>query len=271
MVLLLLLFFEGKNVEGQLLYTDVIPDRVVSGMPLGTTDSVFVDADQNGQDDFVIICSTWYYFVHQTCCWCYRNEMVGLNPLNGVAQDTVTVSMYNCGRIFLDSGLCVGANYPYQNTALFSGSGPCNSCGPPDTVRRYFPFRISVGGNLFYGWFQLLATGSSLTLYDMAVNLTANTCVVTGQTVTGDPELHETRFGLYPNPAKGSFTVNLGKPIAKGNIQILTILGEQVSGNEISNTSIITFNLVGFSPGMYVAKVFDGEKYFFRKFMVEKY
>ena len=261
----------AERSAGQIIYTDFNPDTTASGMPLGTADSVFIDANQDGQNDFVINCSTWFYFVHQTCCWCYRNEIRGLLPSNGLAQDLVTPTFYNCGKIVLDSGWCVGGNYPYQNIAMLSGSGPCNSCGPPSAIPKYFPFQMDINGNMHYGWFRILATDSSITLYDMALNSVPNQCIITGQMSTGFSE-NETPFisNLFPNPGKDKFELTFNRMIESGKVEMFNTIGELVFTLNVEQSTGIEFNMHTFANGMYFLRVFDGKIYSGKKLILQK-
>ena len=268
-IILLLLLLGSPKVKGQILYTNLIPDIIASGLPLGTTDSDFVDVNQDGQNDFVIVCSTWFNFIHQNCCWCYYNQIAGLTSGNGIAQDTITGSSYNCGRVFLDSGICVGNNYAYQNVAVFSASGPCAYCGPPDTVIKYFPFRMEISSNLSYGWLRIMATGSSIALYDMAINLTPNDCITTGQTVTKVSDVgKQSEFSFYPNPTNGKITINLSKKISNGKVQIINVIGEGIYEKYFYQTSQVILDLTHLTRGIYFISVFYDRISSFKKLIV---
>ena len=265
---LLILLVGNIKVSGQVLYTDLTPDSVSSGLPLWRTDSVLIDVNQDWLNDFVMICSTWFYFVHQNCCNCYFNRIVGLNALNKIAVDSILNSQ-TCSRINLDSGFCVGANYLYENVAIFSEAGPCAGwCGPPAIVPKYFPFQVSINGNISYGWFRILATYVSITLYDMAVNLTPNACITTGQTVTGISEVTNSEFKLCPNPTNGSFTIQFNKTIAIGKVQILNTIGECIYAKDFNHASQISFNLPDIPRGVYLVKIYDREIYSTMKLIV---
>lgn len=68
----------GQKSLGQILHTDLVPDILASDLPLGTTDSVFLDVNLDGHNDFILFSYSWYEQVHQTCCWCRKNKIVGL-------------------------------------------------------------------------------------------------------------------------------------------------------------------------------------------------
>lgn len=76
-------------------------------------------------------------------------------------------------------------------------------------------------------------------------------------------------FIISPNPASGNFTISFEETIVKGSVKILNILGENVFAENIFNESEKEINLENISQGIYFVKVFDGEKSYCKKLMVE--
>lgn len=56
----------------------------------------------------------------------------------------------------------------------------------------------------------------------------------------------------------------------KGNVEILNILGEKVFTENILNEPKKQINLKNISSGIYFVKVFDGEKYYCKKIIIEQ-
>ncbi len=79
----------------------------------------------------------------------------------------------------------------------------------------------------------------------------------------------ENLFFISPNPSSGNFVVFLGEIIAKVNIEIINIIGENVLNENILNESKKEINLKNISAGIYFVKVFDGEKSYCKKLIVE--
>ena len=56
----------------------------------------------------------------------------------------------------------------------------------------------------------------------------------------------------------------------KGNVEILNILGENVFVDNIFKESQKKINLKDIAEGIYFVKVFDGEKYYCKKIIIEQ-
>ncbi|MCW5919905.1 MAG: T9SS type A sorting domain-containing protein, partial [Bacteroidetes bacterium] len=84
-------------------------------------------------------------------------------------------------------------------------------------------------------------------------------------------ETHEINmvFNISPNPTSDDFTIEFAKTIGKGTLLILNTIGEKVFEAIISNESNKEINLENISSGIYFVKVFDGEKSYCKKIIVE--
>jgi hypothetical protein len=74
---------------------------------------------------------------------------------------------------------------------------------------------------------------------------------------------------ISPNPSPGNFIISIEDVIVKGNIEILNILGKSIFRVNIFNDSKKEINLKNISDGIYFVKVFDGEKSYCKKLIVE--
>jgi hypothetical protein len=89
-------------------------------------------------------------------------------------------------------------------------------------------------------------------------------------TITGINEpLSLSSFGIYPNPNKGTFTITIGDISDNGSIEIYSVLGERIFSEPVSFTSKKEINLKNISQGIYFVKVFDEEKYYREKIIIE--
>ncbi|MEP7171176.1 MAG: T9SS type A sorting domain-containing protein [Bacteroidota bacterium] len=111
----------------------------------------------------------------------------------------------------------------------------------PNTIMSYSPFQIIKG-------ITINNPCSSLGIYDLTI---------------------ENDFYISPNPSKGKFIILFEGTILKGNIEILNILGENVFAENIFIESKKEINLKNIADGIYFVKVFDGEKYYCKKLIVE--
>ena len=77
-------------------------------------------------------------------------------------------------------------------------------------------------------------------------------------------------FLISPNPTPGNFAISFVGTIMKGKVEILNNLGENVYSENIFNESKKEIRLINISSGIYFVKVFDGEKYYCKKIIIEQ-
>ena len=98
--------------------------------------------------------------------------------------------------------------------------------------------------------YRLVLTGSLGADTSTAATLTVNSCNVTGIT-----EVLKRQFILYPNPAKGSFTIGFNYP-GKYTVQILNLLGERLQEFKMTS-SLLQFDISGLAAGIYNVQIRD--------------
>lgn len=76
-------------------------------------------------------------------------------------------------------------------------------------------------------------------------------------------------FSIFPNPTSGQFIITFNKVIAKGVIEISNVIGENIFKENIFNESRKEITVKDISQGIYLAKVFDGEKMFTQKIIIQ--
>ncbi len=76
-------------------------------------------------------------------------------------------------------------------------------------------------------------------------------------------------FFVSPNPSTGKITVYFEGIIAKGNVEIVNILGETVLSKNFINESNEKIELNNVPTGIYFVKVFDGERSHCEKLVIE--
>jgi uncharacterized protein YjdB len=86
--------------------------------------------------------------------------------------------------------------------------------------------------------------------------------------VTGIEDLENTgKFVIYPNPVvSGSFTIQGIESITK--VTVVDLTGTKVKELNVMNQSSIDIKL-DIEPGIYIIQLFDGQRFIFRKFVVE--
>ncbi|WP_264525647.1 reprolysin-like metallopeptidase [Flavobacterium sp. N502536] len=89
--------------------------------------------------------------------------------------------------------------------------------------------------------------------------------------VLGEIDLENVPFTLYPNPNKGSFTIQFSTDtINRVQVYVHDILGKQVYFNSYDRTSYFNHNiqLAGVTSGMYLVTVIDGDRRTVKKIIV---
>jgi hypothetical protein len=77
------------------------------------------------------------------------------------------------------------------------------------------------------------------------------------------------QFSIAPNPAANNCTITFPALIQKGLIEIFNFYGEKIIRQNIINKSQEEIELKNISQGIYFVKVFDGEKSYCKKIIVE--
>ena len=75
-------------------------------------------------------------------------------------------------------------------------------------------------------------------------------------------------ISIYPNPAKGEFTISIKAEVKNAQLEIYNVMLEKIYSITLINKQE-TINTKQFSSGTYFIKVTDGEKLFTQKFVVE--
>ena len=74
---------------------------------------------------------------------------------------------------------------------------------------------------------------------------------------------------IFPNPTNGLFTITFPGVVKKGLVEIYTVSGKRIFSEPATYTSEKKMNTKNLSPGIYIVKLFDGEKYFSQKLSIE--
>ncbi len=90
--------------------------------------------------------------------------------------------------------------------------------------------------------------------------------------ITGIDDIsNNSSITIYPNPTNGNFTIRIdGEHAVKPELEIYNTVGEKIYSNSKVHTQASNeINLSEFSKGIYFAKVYDNEKVYVRKIIVE--
>jgi hypothetical protein len=123
---------------------------------------------------------------------------------------------------------------------------------------KYLALKLIVGTNTYYGWarIDLLAASSSFTLKDYAYNSTPNSCLLTGQTILGNPEiLNKSNLSIYPNPMHTSTTLKTIDPLNNATITIYNPYGQLVKQVTQVSGQLTTIYRDNLQSGLYFIHV----------------
>lgn len=251
------LSFAGNDVRGQIIYTDLIPDRspvtsqTYPGVYIPGT-PVNIDLNNDGIMDYSFQ-STYSYSSHIT------SESFFMIPLNNnIVIDTTKLQAndpinwnYNWthNHQTLSSSTITQYNTFYGG---FWGNG---------NVEGFLGLQIEVNGNYYFGWVRLRASAG---ITDYAYEINGNP-LYAGQMTIGVDEnsKNENLITVYPAPFQSALNLKIEQPSASSlKININNIYGQLVYTNCFENTSnVVNLHLDNLSSGIYfLSAEVDGKK-----------
>jgi hypothetical protein len=258
------------NISGQsITYTDVDPDFVSD---TSNTEG-YIDLNQDGTSDFVI---TSYVDVG-----------------SGGAVDAVTVGVYGSQANALAGSAPSGYNYPFKmdvgdaidasttflpdtagGTMAFAngGSFPYGEFWSGDFTEGYLGLKFDNAGATHYGWARV-AIGSpsaeSFTLFDYALNLTADEAINAGQqgsTVSiKDLNLGEAKF----IPMNKQVVVATNDNFNNGSLRVYDLAGKLIENESITSNNHV-YEFKNLTQGVYLFTATFDEGAISRKIFINK-
>lgn len=143
------------------------------------------------------------------------------------------------------------------NNVLYIGFGPTSATFPNKLV----PVTIS-GNNAVLGTPIPMPAGFNIS-YDLA---SCNPGTLLGINSGGNSD---EGFTLFPNPVSSKFIITFKNRIVNGNVEILNTLGEKIQVLSIYNESKLEIDVEDYSAGVYFVKVFDNERNYTKKIIIE--
>jgi hypothetical protein len=274
---LLLLAVIATQAHAQIIYTDVIPDATYSG----TNDSCYLDLDNNGEADYLIIRREDPYYCY-TCLMATPQLRVLIFPLgtNVISGFTWLSQQFpQCHQY----GQVMGTNLTYSATnGLMRDASPGGGCPPhldgcaawplfswANYPEGYLGLRFTIAGATHYGWARLsIPSAAGFTLKDYAYNSVPGEAILAGDNGTGFVGITSTALRgmqLSPNPFSSVLSVSLPTGTTRAvNYRVLSLLGQAVMTRTIAATSgpsAITLDLGSLAPGTYLLEMqTDGER-----------
>lgn len=269
--------------NAQVVYTDVNPDKVLTGMNnILNPDTLELDLNNDGIFDYLL-------FAYRGSSYTYQG-IGAMMPYTANNSNAIAGSIVSLNSILpalfvsdLPLGKNIDDNLPFYNLAdimydvnhikpimaysnIVSGTGGGEWLNVSD---RYigFKFQVGIDTNFHYGWARCSVSenADTLTLKEYAYEATINTGLFAGQ---GSP------LGLVAANHKGSFKimsfegvatiiVNDGSP--EGSTATLTsMIGDVLLKQDLSNR-ISRIDLNQFPKGIYLLSVQRGDEIFTKK------
>lgn len=150
------------------------------------------------------------------------------------------------------------------------GDGSANSSGstPSHTYNTAGYYNICLSITDFAGCTSIYCDSSTY-LYKSNSNGTMVNVNVILPTGINIPEPNENTISFFPNPTSGVFIIFFPENFRKGKIEIYNVMGEKIYIDVVDGESKKEINFKNISAGIYFVKVFDVEKSFYKKLIVE--
>jgi Secretion system C-terminal sorting domain len=227
----------------------------------------------------------WYSFPTPPCC---DGSYVFNDTINPVAflRDTLNkiyVSFGNQDTLLFDYNLSVGDSLPVTYNNYESNITVLSIDSIPVGNQYRKRFQLSFTGAQYLiegighdkglletiniplecGW-SLLCYGLADTAYYPQIGTTCNINVG-----VKDEEVLSNFINIFPNPSSELFTISFPDNFINGELEIYSVLGEKVYSDNINKQSKKEINLKKIGAGIYFVKVFDGEKSYSKKLIIE--
>ncbi len=236
-----------SDASGQIDYTDIDPDEVLTGTRF------LLDLNGDGTTDYEISNDGVFSGATPgTTARVYTSNSSSILGLNAGGNFNYPFALSE-GAPIDDAQTTWITNQNYQ-TLNWMGCAYTNSQWCDGQVDKYLGLRITIGADKHYGWVRMdiPADASSITIKDYAINTVANEGILAGETgTTGIADNNFEGFNYFVNKNN---QLNLSASINMEKVSLHNILGQQVVSQKLSNTKE-TIELSGLQSGVYIATV----------------
>jgi uncharacterized delta-60 repeat protein len=248
------------------LNTDGTLDATFNPTGSGANDGVFTTSIQS---DGKIIIGGWFTVVNgQTIYRIARLNTDGTLDAtfnltgSGPSLGVLTTSIQSDGKII------IGGDFYYFNGQSEHYVTRLNTDGSLDTT--FNPTGMGAGDAVNTTSIQSdgkIIIGGDFSSY----NATSRTFIarLNGDNITSVEEIiKDNLVSLFPNPANTTIQLKLSQN-ENGTVELWNVMGERVYTENISNESKKEIDIKNISNGIYFVKVFDGEKSYCKKLIIE--
>jgi hypothetical protein len=235
-----------SDASGQIEYTDIDPDEVLTGTRF------LLDLNGDGTTDYEISNDGVFSGAPPgTTARVYTSNSSSILGLNAGGNYNYPFALSE-GAPIDDAQTTWITNQNYQ-TLNWQGCAYTNSQWCDGQVDKYLGLRITIGADKYYGWVRMdmPADASSITIKDYAINTVANEGLLAGETSTaGVADNNFKGFNYFVADNKLDITATMSMQ----NISLHNILGQQVISQKLSDNNE-TVEVSGLQAGVYIATV----------------
>lgn len=240
-------------VNGQIVYTDINPDVVITNVG----DSLSIDFDADAAFDYTIRRFDWGGDPNNTAV-IGRGDVVGNGAMGTMGAVVPYLSALNLNDPIGSAGTWqIQDGDPFylastqQNKQTFASTYSGGFYGNfGDNAEHYVGiiFQAS-GGSFHYGWIRVSdipAEGNTITIKDYAYNTVADAQILAGQTTVGVEEA-QLNGKIFVN--NGTLNVQLANA-ENGKVTVYNAMGQVVIAQDVE-TAQSTIDMNAFESGMY--------------------
>lgn len=240
------------DASGQIQYTDVDPDEVLTGtrFMLDLNGDATVDYEISNDGEFSGA-------TPGTTARVYTSNSSSILGMNAGGNYNYPFALSEGAAI--DGGESTWITNSNYQTLNWMGCAYTNSQWCDGQVDKYLGLRITVGSDQHYGWVRMdiPADASSITIKDYAINLTPNEGITAGDMGLSVEDQVFNGFNYFVD---SNNILNLESRTPMQSVSIHNVLGQQVVSQKLGNTNE-TVNLSGLNSGVYLATInIDGAK-----------
>lgn len=230
-----------SDATGQVQYTDIDPDETIAGSEYG------LDLNNDGTVDYRMIARSDVPAVR-----IYTDNSSSILGINAGGNYNYPLAMSSGDAIDAAGGGGAWITAPVYQTLNWGGCAYTSSQWCDGQVDKYLGLRINVGPDQHYGWIRLdlPADGSSFTVKDYALNLTAGEGLDAGEGALGTDDQVFNGFVQFVSDNQ----LNLRATTLMNSVAVYDITGKQVMTQDLAAANA-QVNLSGLTTGVYIATV----------------
>lgn len=258
--------------KGQMIYTDIIPDAMITPPLSGGIQNFLIDLDQDGVNDFSVVADSISYACTFSSTSSYSIyyipvrsiRFLAIAPLTeiGTSVNTNCSNYQKLTRFNLNQPISFNNPAPVA-FAYFSGTCNCNSVSSSSYNDFYVGLKFFKGGQPRIGWLRFTQIDEILILKDFAY-CDGNTATLPAGTMNYNVGLAEPESAFTMEVSGRQLTLNMADG-ERYSVEVFSLLGQEIVSleNQQGSTGYL-FN----GAGIYLVKVQTAQGVFTRKIYV---